>query len=144
MVNSSTMTLIVIVMAIYFVGMIAISWMGRKYGKNFDDFISAGRNCTTLMIIGSAVGSHIGNGYVVGGAASGAAVGLSGAWYGIGCALSYLAVAFVLNHRVYKCGSRNPECPLRREDDLCHFQRDHGALLYCKHRRAADGRQGPV
>lgn len=104
MVNSSTMTLIVIVMAIYFVGMIAISWMGRKYGKNFDDFISAGRNCTTLMIIGSAVGSHIGNGYVVGGAASGAAVGLSGAWYGIGCALSYLAVAFVLNHRVYKCG----------------------------------------
>ena len=48
MVNSSTMTLIVIVMAIYFVGMIAISWMGRKYGKNFDDFISAGRNCTTL------------------------------------------------------------------------------------------------
>ena len=67
MVNSSTMTLIVIVMAIYFIGMIAISWMGRKYGKNFDDFISAGRNCTTLMIIGSAVGSHIGNGYVVGG-----------------------------------------------------------------------------
>lgn len=56
MVNSSTMTLIVIVMAIYFIGMIAISWMGRKYGKNFDDFISAGRNCTTLMIIGSAVG----------------------------------------------------------------------------------------
>ena len=41
MVNSSTMTLIVIVMAIYFIGMIAISWMGRKYGKNFDDFISA-------------------------------------------------------------------------------------------------------
>lgn len=36
MVNSSTMTLIVIVMAIYFIGMIAISWMGRKYGKNFD------------------------------------------------------------------------------------------------------------
>lgn len=104
MVNSSTMTLIVIVMAFYFIGMIAISWMGRKYGKNFDDFISVGRNCTTLMIIGSAVGSHIGNGYVVGGAASGAAVGLSGAWYGIGCALSYLAVALVLNHRVYKCG----------------------------------------
>ena len=75
MVNSSTMTLIVIVMAIYFIGMIAISWMGRKYGKNFDDFISAGRNCTTLMIIGFAVGSHIGNGYVVGGAASGAACG---------------------------------------------------------------------
>lgn len=35
MVNSSTMTLIVIVMAIYFIGMIAISWMGRKYGKNW-------------------------------------------------------------------------------------------------------------
>lgn len=102
--DSGTMILIAVVMGIYFIGMIVISCMGRKYGKNFDDFISAGRNCTTLMIIGSAAGAHIGNGYVVGGAASGAAVGFSGAWYGIGCALSYLFTAFVLNHRVYQGG----------------------------------------
>ena len=33
MVNSSTMTLIVIVMAIYFIGMIAISWVGRNTAR---------------------------------------------------------------------------------------------------------------
>ena len=49
--DSGTMILIAVVMGIYFIGMIVISCMGRKYGKNFDDFISAGRNCTTLMII---------------------------------------------------------------------------------------------
>ena len=62
--DSGTMILIAVVMGIYFISMIVISCMGRKYGKNFDDFISAGRNCTTLMIIGSAAGAHIGNGFV--------------------------------------------------------------------------------
>ena len=50
--DSGTMILIAVVMGIYFIGMIVISCMGRKYGKNFDDFISAGRNCTTLMLLG--------------------------------------------------------------------------------------------
>lgn len=103
-IESSTMTLIAVVMGIYFVAMIGISWMGRKYGKNFDEAISAGRNCGVFMIIGSAVGSHIGNGFVVGGAASGAAAGISGAWYGIGCAISYLVMAVTINHVVYKAG----------------------------------------
>ncbi|MCD8077351.1 MAG: sodium:solute symporter family protein [Lachnospiraceae bacterium] len=104
MVDSGTLMVIAVVMAVYFVGMIAVSWMGRKYGKNFDDFISAGRNCTTIMIIGSAVGSHIGNGFVVGGAASGAAIGIAGAWYGLGCAISYLVMALTINHVIYKLG----------------------------------------
>ena len=102
--GNSTMTLIAVVMGIYFVAMIGISWMGRKYGKNFDDFISAGRNCGVLMIIGNAVGSHIGNGFVVGGAASGAAVGIAGAWYGLGCAISYLVMAFTITKVIYKAG----------------------------------------
>lgn len=103
-ISSSTMTLIAVVMCIYFVAMIGISWMGRKYGKTFDEAISAGRNCGVLMIIGSAVGSHIGNGFVVGGAASGALAGISGAWYGIGCAISYLVMALTINKVVYRAG----------------------------------------
>lgn len=103
-IESSTLTLIAVVMGVYFLVMIGISWVGRKYGKTFDDAISAGRNCGVLMIIGSAVGSHIGNGFVVGGAASGAAVGISGAWYGLGCAISYLVMALTINHVIYRAG----------------------------------------
>lgn len=103
-IESSTLTLIAIVMAAYFVFMIGISWAGRKYGRTFDEAITAGRNCGVFMIIGSAVGSHIGNGFVVGGAASGAAGGISGAWYGIGCAISYLVMAFTISKVVYRAG----------------------------------------
>ncbi len=103
-IESSTLTLIAIVMAAYFAFMIGISWAGRKYGRTFDEAITAGRNCGVFMIIGSAVGSHIGNGFVVGGAASGAAGGISGAWYGIGCAISYLVMAFTINKVVYRAG----------------------------------------
>lgn len=103
-IDSGMLTMIAVVMGIYFVFMIGISWMGRKHGRTFDEAITAGRNCGVFMIIGSAVGSHIGNGFVVGGAASGAATGISGAWYGLGCAISYLVMAFTINRVVYRAG----------------------------------------
>ena len=103
-IQPSTMTLIAVVMGVYFAAMIGISWMGRKHGKTFDEAITAGRNCGVWLIIGSAVGSHIGNGFVVGGAASGALDGISGAWYGLGCAISYLVMAFTINKVVYRAG----------------------------------------
>lgn len=94
-------TLLVIVLVVYFAAMVGIGFMGRKHAESFDSFVSAGRSAGVLMIIGSAVGSQIGNGFVVGGAGSAASVGLSGAWYGIGCGLGYLAIALVLNKHVY-------------------------------------------
>lgn len=97
-------TLLVIVLVVYFAAMVGIGFMGRKHAESFDSFVSAGRSAGVLMIIGSAVGSQIGNGFVVGGAGSAASVGLSGAWYGIGCGLGYLAIALVLNKRVYTKG----------------------------------------
>ncbi|MGO5023509.1 sodium:solute symporter family protein [Lawsonibacter sp. LCP25S3_G6] len=103
-IDSGMLTMIAVVMGIYFVFMIGISWMGRKHGRTFDEAITAGRNCGVFMIIGSAVGSHIGNGFVVGGAASGAATGISGAWYGLGCAISYLVMAVTINRVVYRAG----------------------------------------
>ena len=103
-IDSGMLTIIAVVMGLYFAFMIGISWMGRKYGRTFDEAITAGRNCGVFMIIGSAVGSHIGNGFVVGGAASGAATGISGAWYGLGCAISYLVMAITINKVVYKAG----------------------------------------
>lgn len=97
-------TLLVIVLVVYFAAMVGIGFMGRKHAESFDSFVSAGRSAGVLMIIGSAVGSQIDNGFVVGGAGSAASVGLSGAWYGIGCGLGYLAIALVLNKRVYTKG----------------------------------------
>lgn len=98
------MTILIVVLAIYFVAMIGIGLLGRKYAKSYDSFISAGKQAGVLMIIGSAVGSQIGNGFVVGGAGGGAATGLSGAWYGIACGLGYLVIAVVLNKIVYAKG----------------------------------------
>ena len=63
-------TLLAVVLAVYFVGMVGIGLLGRRYAASFDTFVSAGRNAGVLMIIGSAVGSQIGNGFVVGGAGS--------------------------------------------------------------------------
>lgn len=97
-------TLLVVVLIVYFAAMVGIGFMGRKHASSFDSFVSAGRSAGVLMIIGSAVGSQIGNGFVVGGAGSAASIGLGGAWYGIGCGLGYLAIALVLNKRVYTKG----------------------------------------
>ena len=97
-------TVLAIVLVVYFAAMIGIGLLGRKYAKSYDSFISAGRSAGVLMIIGSAVGSQIGNGFVVGGAGGGAATGLSGAWYGIACGLGYLCIAVLLNKIVYAKG----------------------------------------
>ena len=98
------LTVLTVVLAVYFLAMVGIGLLGRKYAKSYDSFISAGRQAGVFMIIGSAVGSQIGNGFVVGGAGGGAATGLSGAWYGIACGLGYLGIAIVLNKIVYAKG----------------------------------------
>jgi len=61
-------TILIIVLAVYFLAMVGIGWVGKKkYGNNFDNSISAGRNVGVMLFIGAAVGTHIGNGFVVGG-----------------------------------------------------------------------------
>ena len=95
---------IVIVMAIYFLGMIGIGWLGRKNADSFNSYLNTGRKAGILLIMGGAIGGHIGNGFVVGGAGSGAEMGIGGIWYGIGCALSYVVLAFTINDYIYKKG----------------------------------------
>ena len=98
------LAVLAVVLVIYFLGMVGIGLVGRKYSATYESFVSAGRNAGVFMIIGSAVGSQIGNGFVVGGAGGGAVTGLSGAWYGIGCGLGYLGIAALLNKVVYRKG----------------------------------------
>lgn len=96
--------LIVGVLAVYFLVMIGIGWYGRKYASTFETFTNAGKSCGAIMLIGTCVGSQIGNGFVVGGAGDGSIYGLSGAWYGIACGLSYLASALLINKRIFAKG----------------------------------------
>lgn len=96
--------LIIGVLAVYFLGMVGIGWYGRKYAQTFESFTNAGRNCGAIMLIGTCVGSQIGNGFVVGGAGDGSVFGMSGAWYGIACGISYLVSALFVNKKVYEKG----------------------------------------
>ena len=91
-----------IVLVIYFAGMLAIGWMGRKHSETFDSYLRMGKSGGVILLTGGYIGAHIGNGFVVGGASDGAAMGLAGGVYGIACAVSCLMVAFCLNDFIYK------------------------------------------
>lgn len=92
------------IIIIYMLLMVFIGIYGRKKVKNFNDFLTTGKRATLLMIMGSCIGAQIGSGFVVGGAESGALMGISGAWYGIGCGISYIIIGFLLAKFVYRNG----------------------------------------
>lgn len=96
---------LIAVLAIYFITMLAIGWIGsKKVDGDFDKMITADKSTTVLMFMGAAIGAHIGNGFVVGGAADGAANGISGISYGVVCALSYIFILVFFNKKIYQKG----------------------------------------
>lgn len=101
-------TTIIIVLVIYFAAMIAISWMGRKHASDFTSYLNVGRSAGLILCMGGHIGAHIGNGLIVGGAGEGAAVGLSGAAYGLGCALSFILIGFLISDMIYKGNYLSP------------------------------------
>ena len=96
------MTTIVVVLVIYFAAMIAIGFAGRNKANNFEQYLNMGRTGGVILLMGGCIGSQIGNGFVVGGAAEGASVGLAGSAYGLACAISCLLVGIILNDFIYK------------------------------------------
>lgn len=98
----NTTTTIIVVLAIYVVAMVAIGLYGRKYATTFTDTITAAKRSTLLMVLGSAMGAHIGSGFVVGSGEYGVYYGLSGAWYGLGCAISYIIAGVLFARFIYK------------------------------------------
>ena len=98
-------TVLIIVLGLYFAGMLVIGLIGKKkVGSDFNKLIGVGKTTTVLMFMGAAIGGHVGNGFVVGGAAGGAADGISGAWYGLVCALSYVFILLFFNKKIYQKG----------------------------------------
>lgn len=96
--------IIVAVMAVYLVVMVIIGLKGRKYSQTNEDIMTAAKQGTLLLVVGSYLGSHLGNGVVVGGAQNGAVYGLGGLWYGAGSAFSYVIFAIVMAKVVYRKG----------------------------------------
>ena len=92
---------ILVVMAIYFLLMIAISWKGRKYASDFTSYLNTGRSGGILLLMGGCLGAQIGNGLVVGGAEQGSMVGIAGIAYAVGCAISFLTTGLIINDMVY-------------------------------------------
>ena len=68
---------IVIVLVIYFAAMVGIGWYGRNRSETFETYLNMGRSGGVILLMGGAIGGQIGNGFVVGGAAEGAGVGLA-------------------------------------------------------------------
>ena len=96
------LTTIIIVMVIFFAAMAYMGIAGKKHSKDFETSMNMARSAGPIFIIGSAVGAHVGNGFVVGGAGDGAAMGLAGALYGLGCALSYLVFGVLVTKYLYR------------------------------------------
>lgn len=101
---NSRVTIILVIMAIYLAGMLWIGLKGRKYSETNKDFMTAAKQGSMLLVVGSYLGSHLGNGVVVGGAQYGALYGIGGLWYGAGAALSFVLFALVMSKIVYKKG----------------------------------------
>lgn len=97
------MTLTIVVLVVYLIFMFVVGIYGRKYASTMGDFLTAGRQGTLLMVAASYTASHVGNGFVVGGAENGANYGIGGVWFGIAMALSYFLFATIAR-RMYRGG----------------------------------------
>ena len=70
-----------IIVAVYFLVMIAIGVVSRKKARGVDDFFVAGRKGSTLFITGSLLATIVGGSATVGMAGLGFTQGLTGAWW---------------------------------------------------------------
>lgn len=98
----SNLTIVLVILVIYMVLMVLIGLQGRKHSSSMQDFLTAGKQGTLLLVTGSFMGSHIGNGIVVGGAEYGATYGIGGMWYGVGAAISFYLFGIFMARVVYR------------------------------------------
>jgi len=70
-----------IIIIIYFLGMIAIGMVSRREARGADDFLVAGRKGSSLFVTGSLLATIVGGSATVGMAGLGFTQGLTGAWW---------------------------------------------------------------
>ena len=70
-----------VIISLYFLGMLAIGIVSRRKARGADDFFVAGRRNSTAFIIGSLLATIIGGSATIGMAGLGFKQGLTGAWW---------------------------------------------------------------
>ena len=70
-----------IIIALYFLGMLAIGVVSKRKAKEADDFFVAGRKSSSLFVTGSLLATIIGGSATIGMAGLGFTRGLTGAWW---------------------------------------------------------------
>jgi len=93
-----------IIIAVYFLGMIAIGLVSRRKARGADDFFVAGRKGTTLLITGSLLATIVGASATVGMAGLGFTQGLTGAWWLLVGSVGLVILGLFFAEKVRKFG----------------------------------------
>jgi len=91
-----------IIVAVYFLGVIAIGVVSRREAKGADDFLVAGRKGSSLFITGSLLATIVGGSATVGMAGLGFTQGLTGAWWLLVGSVGLVILGLFLAKRVRK------------------------------------------
>lgn len=89
-----------IIIAVYFLGMIAVGIASRRKVRGADDFFVAGRRGSSLFITGSLLATIIGGSATVGMAGLGFSQGLTGAWWLLSGSIGLVILGLFLARKV--------------------------------------------
>ena len=93
-----------IIIALYFSGMIAIGLVSRRKARGVDDFFVAGRKGSSLFITSSLLATIVGGSATVGMAGLGFTHGLTGAWWLLVGSVGLVVLGLFLADKVRKFG----------------------------------------
>jgi SSS family solute:Na+ symporter len=93
-----------IVIVIYFLGMITVGLVSRRRAKKADDFFVAGRQGSTLFITGSLLATIIGGSAIMVTTSRGFAWGLTGVWWLLAGSVGLFVLGLFLARKVRKFG----------------------------------------
>ncbi|MDD4876686.1 MAG: hypothetical protein PHQ86_06135, partial [Dehalococcoidales bacterium] len=89
-----------VIIVIYFAGMIGLGLLSYKKTKSVDDFFVAGRKGSTFLITGSLIATSIGGSATVGMAGLGFTRGLTGAWWLLVGSIGLIILGFFFAKKV--------------------------------------------
>lgn len=86
---------VLIVLAVYLLGMIGLSWFVSRRSRDGDDFLLGGRSLPLLLTLGTTLATMVGTGSSMGAVGKAYSQGWSAAFYGIGGAMGILLLALI-------------------------------------------------
>ena len=88
------------IIALYFLGMIAVGMISRRKARGVDEFFVAGRKGSSLFITGSLLATIVGGSATVGMAGWGFSRGLTGAWWLLVGSIGLIVLGIFLAQKV--------------------------------------------